>query len=314
MKNVSAAIFLKNDFVLIAKRGNGKDLSGYWEFPGGKQEENETIFECLEREIVEEFNVECKANEMFFESIYHYDNDTIKLIAIFSNLLDNQIELKVHEDYKWVKINYLLEYNLAPADISIAKKLIEYYDMKKINLTSKDVITNNELVSIFHCSPQGGMKRSKKTNTLVIVSNHITSIYHDRWVGDNRWNGGILYYTGMGSVGDQSFDFMQNKTLCDSDSNGVRVYLFEVCVTTQYTFIGQVALAGKPFHEEQPDINNKMRHVCIFPLKVVANQTHFIDNEREIPVVSAVPVVAEYAKRCAKKISCRLCIWEETPC
>jgi hypothetical protein len=38
-------------------------------------------------------------------------------------------------------------------------------------------INNGRLCDIFKCSPQGGMRRSKKTNTLVIVSNHIESIY-----------------------------------------------------------------------------------------------------------------------------------------
>lgn len=128
MKNVSAAIFLKKDEVLIAKRGKNKHLSGYWEFPGGKQEEDETIFECLEREIFEEFNVKCKTKNIFFECIYDYDNASIKLIAIFSDLLDESIELKVHDEYKWVKIAKLLEYTLAPADIPIAKKLIDKYE------------------------------------------------------------------------------------------------------------------------------------------------------------------------------------------
>lgn len=127
MKHVSAAIFLKDGLVLIARRGPHENLHGYWEFPGGKQEQAETIFECLEREILEEFNVQCKAKEIYCESIYNYENGTIKLIGILSDLLDDHIELNVHDDYRWIKINDLLKFKLAPADISIAKKLIEDY-------------------------------------------------------------------------------------------------------------------------------------------------------------------------------------------
>jgi 5-methylcytosine-specific restriction protein A len=271
MKNVSAAIFYKNNSVLIAKRGNDKSLSsGYWEFPGGKQEEKETILKCLEREILEEFNVKCKARKIFLESIYNYD--TIKLIPIFSDLLGNRIELKVHEDYKWVEINKLLEYNLAPADIPIAKKLIEI--MERIdNLVPGQVIDNDELVSIFQCSPQGGMRRSISTNSLVIVSNHINSIYNDRWEKGEK----ILYYTGMGSEGGQSFDFMQNKTLYKSDSNDILVYLFEVFIEKKYTFRGKVALAKEfkePFFEMQLDKYNRERKVCIFPVKIIDAKNH----------------------------------------
>ena len=66
------------------------------------------------------------------------------------------------------------------------------------------------------------MRRSKVTNTLVIVSNHVESIYEDLW--DEN---GVFQYTGMGTEGDQSLSFMQNKTLSQSVTNNVGVFLFE---------------------------------------------------------------------------------------
>lgn len=41
-----------------------------------------------------------------------------------------------------------------------------------------ETIDNKQLVSIFQCSSQGGMRKSHKTNSLVIISNHIYSICH----------------------------------------------------------------------------------------------------------------------------------------
>ena len=81
------------------------------------------------------------------------------------------------------------------------------------NLSPGTVINNQELCNLFKCSPQGGMRRSKKTNTLVIISNHVQSIYDDRWIGDE------FHYTGMGMEGDQSLEFAQNKTLAESSNN-----------------------------------------------------------------------------------------------
>lgn len=144
--------------------------------------------------------------------------------------------------------------------------------MRKIrDLKFGDVLSNDELKSIFQCSSRGGMRRSKATSTLVLVSARVKSIYIDRW--DNN----ILYYTGMGTEGDQSFNFAQNKTLYHSSSNNVSVYLFEVYTNREYTFIGQVILDKEPFFEIQSDANNKDRRVCIFPVKVIVENKILID-------------------------------------
>mgnify|MGYP001302183761 CR=1 FL=1 len=69
-----------------------------------------------------------------------------------------------------------------------------------MHIKQGDILNNDELCEVFKCAPQGGMRRSHKTNTLVLVSNHVKSIYADRWEGD------ILHYTGMGSSGNQSLE------------------------------------------------------------------------------------------------------------
>lgn len=137
-------------------------------------------------------------------------------------------------------------------------------------LTPGDTINNDQLVDIFKCSPQGGMRKSKQTNTLIIVSNHIKSIYEDRWVSD------VLHYTGMGMSGDQDINFAQNKTLNESSSNGFEVFLFEVFTKKQYTFRGPIQLAGQPYQEHQPDNNGENRKVWVFPVKLVDDSSKFV--------------------------------------
>jgi 5-methylcytosine-specific restriction protein A len=127
-------------------------------------------------------------------------------------------------------------------------------------------LNNKRLCDIFKCSPQGGMRKSNTTNTLVVISNHIKSIYDDRWTGD------VFHYTGMGMTGDQSLDFMQNKTLAESLTNGVSVHLFEVFEDKIYTYIGQVELADSPYTETQADQDGNDRKVWMFPLKLVSGE------------------------------------------
>lgn len=47
-----------NGLVLLAERPVGKAWSGYWEFPGGKVEPNETPMQALKRELKEELGIE----------------------------------------------------------------------------------------------------------------------------------------------------------------------------------------------------------------------------------------------------------------
>jgi len=128
-----------------------------------------------------------------------------------------------------------------------------------------ETIDNNQLRKEFQCSPQGGMRRSLKTNTLVLVSNHVISrekIYDDREEGD------IYYYTGQGLEGDQRLEGTQNITVAESNTNNVGLHLFEVFEEGKYIYMGVVVLADKPFQEVQEDQNHQPRKVWVFPLRL----------------------------------------------
>ncbi len=66
----------------------------------------------------------------------------------------------------------------------------------------------------------------------------------------------------------QSLDFMQNKTLVQSDHNGVEIHLFEVLLPLQYIYIGQVFLCGEPYQEKQLGEDGINREVWMFPIKL----------------------------------------------
>jgi len=125
-----------------------------------------------------------------------------------------------------------------------------------------DVIDNKNLQATFAVSNTGGMRRSRANNVLVVVSDHTKGLY------DDRWEANVLHYTGMGKKGAQQLDRYQNRTLRDSQTNGVAVHLFEVFEPGRYVYAGEVELAAKPYQERQPDIEGTRRPVWMFPLKL----------------------------------------------
>lgn len=124
MINVVAAI-LENDKkeILIAKRKNDKILGGFWEFPGGKVEKDETPEEGLIRELKEEMNIDIKVIEYIGENIHDYERGSINLIAFKAKILKGNIKLVDHDEYKWIELSELNSYKLAPADIPIISLL-----------------------------------------------------------------------------------------------------------------------------------------------------------------------------------------------
>jgi len=62
----------------------------------------------------------------------------------------------------------------------------------------------------------------------------------------------------MGLAGDQRLNFSQNKTLAESHSNGVDLFLFEVFEQGKYVFQGEIQLVDNLYQEEQTDINGNL--------------------------------------------------------
>jgi 5-methylcytosine-specific restriction enzyme A len=139
------------------------------------------------------------------------------------------------------------------------------------NLVLDQELDNEMLVEIFKCSPQGGMRKSNTTHTLILIHDPFVKLYKDEWKGN------ILHYTGHGQHGDQKLTH-QNKTLYESQNNDIGVFLFEKSKKKRYTYKGKVELAGEPYQDKQPDVDNNIRNVWIFPLKF----SHEISVQEEI--------------------------------
>ena len=81
MINVTAAIIERNGNILLAKRSSNSSLPDKWEFPGGKVDAGETPEQCLARELYEEFDIIVAVGKFIAESVYQYEQKTVRLIA-----------------------------------------------------------------------------------------------------------------------------------------------------------------------------------------------------------------------------------------
>ncbi|MCT9853170.1 (deoxy)nucleoside triphosphate pyrophosphohydrolase [Priestia megaterium] len=125
MKKVTAAIIKDKNRILIAKRHSKDPLGGKWEFPGGKVEPGETPEECLVREIREELRVEVKIGSFYDNSVYSSQDHDIHLLFYWAEVINGEMTPVVHDDLKWTTIKQLANFDFAPADIPIVKRLMK---------------------------------------------------------------------------------------------------------------------------------------------------------------------------------------------
>ena len=126
---VSIALINNYDQVLIAKRANNKHLAGFWEFPGGKVEKDETPENALIREVKEELNVDinnkCIAPLSFSE--FDYKNFHLLLLLYICRRWEGKPLPMEENELKWVKPSMLRKYKMPPADDSLIYSLQDLF-------------------------------------------------------------------------------------------------------------------------------------------------------------------------------------------
>ena len=109
--------------VLLGKRMKGKNLKGYWEFPGGKIKPNETPEEALFREFQEELGVEIGRSKKMESISYQYDQYDVLLMPFkIIDYVGNPAGLEGQE-LMWCATDQLKEIEILPADQSLVEKL-----------------------------------------------------------------------------------------------------------------------------------------------------------------------------------------------
>ncbi len=75
----AAVVYRSNGDVLFAQRPAGKPYAGYWEFPGGKLENDETPRAALERELAEELNIVVRRAAPWLVQEFQYPHAHVEL-------------------------------------------------------------------------------------------------------------------------------------------------------------------------------------------------------------------------------------------
>ena len=98
MIQVTAAVIRDGEKVMICKRPQGKRFGGQWEFPGGKVEPGESLFDCIIRECQEELSILIEPQK----EIVAIEIGDYTLHFIDAVIVSGTITLNEHEAVEWI--------------------------------------------------------------------------------------------------------------------------------------------------------------------------------------------------------------------
>ena len=135
LTDVAVAVITRPDgSFLLARRPEGKPYAGYWEFPGGKVEPNESVRAALTREIKEELGLTIELKGLIGENEYVASDPNTgkkrKHVVYFLGVSPFD-EVKLQEekggldDARWFRLRDALDLNFYEDILPIVTKGIE---------------------------------------------------------------------------------------------------------------------------------------------------------------------------------------------
>ena len=119
-----AAVVNDRNEVLVSQRKQGAHLGGYWEFPGGKLEQGESLETALGRELKEELDIIPLSSRPLIRTRFHYPEKSVLLDVWKIDAYSGLARGVEGQCIKWQAIKELDTRIFPPADIPVINALL----------------------------------------------------------------------------------------------------------------------------------------------------------------------------------------------
>lgn len=125
-----AVIWNDQNQILIDRRKQEGLLGGLWEFPGGKIEPNESVENCIRREIQEELGIQVDVGDQLTTVTHTYSHFKVTLNVHHCTHLSGEPQPIECDEIRWVTMENIEEYPFPKANIHIIEALKDYWRSK----------------------------------------------------------------------------------------------------------------------------------------------------------------------------------------
>ena len=136
---VAAIIHDNKGRIFVTQRGYG-EYKDWWEFAGGKMEAGEMPEEALKREIREELETRIVVERLVETVEWDYPTFHLTMHCYLCHVECGHLELKEHEEAKWLNKDELESVNWLPADWELVRKLDKELEEESM-MAAEDVST-----------------------------------------------------------------------------------------------------------------------------------------------------------------------------
>ena len=125
--HVAVGVIKSGEAYYLTRRLAGAHQGGKWEFPGGKVEPNESVYEALHRELYEEVAIDVLTCTPLIVIEHDYGDKQVKLEVFVVDNFNNEPHAQEGQEEGWFSYQEMLSLDFPQANQEILQSLAKFH-------------------------------------------------------------------------------------------------------------------------------------------------------------------------------------------